>query len=318
MIRPTCKIDIGKVSIDWVHGIEVVSSWKQLTDTAVVKLPANVILNERKSAEETRHAFLENIHFNDVVTIELGYDNVFTTVFKGYVTDIKTGVPIEILCEDEMYQFKQNNIVDSEGETIPDLMKRHFPGVNIKALDLNVGKYAIDNLNGAQLLEKLQSDYSVYSFFRNGELIVGNQYNAEKAKTHQFKLEYDMISEELEYRKADQVKLHVKAIYSQPDGETIEATAGDDSGDTRVIHTNTADEKQLEEIAKAELSRLSYDGWRGKFTAFGRPTVQHGDIVELLYTEGNSDKTGKYFVDTVRTTFGLSGFRQEIELGPKV
>ena len=72
-------------------------------------------------------------------------------------------------------------------------------------------------------------------------------------------------------------------------------------------------------IAKGEqqLLKYYYNGFRGKFTTFGMPFVQHGNIISLTdnVMPGNN---GKYLVRGVKYAFGVKlGLRQEIEIDIK-
>jgi len=73
---------------------------------------------------------------------------------------------------------------------------------------------------------------------------------------------------------------------------------------------------EAKKLLQRETERLRYTGYRGSFTTFGKPDIRHGDIVNLsdpIFPE----RSGKYLVKRVRTTFGMNGYRQEVELESK-
>jgi hypothetical protein len=304
-----CKITIGIFSFFWVNSIESDSSWELLTDNAKIVLPSNISVNHVK--------YYEQIKSGDQVKIEVGYDDNLVTIFKGYVTYIKPRIPVEITCEDEMWNLKQNNISDSGRDfTVEKLLKKHFSSYKTDHLNVELGKYYVDNISGAKLLEQLKSDFGLHSFFRGDTLVVGKRYNVDTANHVKFKLDFNTIEDELEYKRKDQIKLKVKAISNNENGSKTEVELGEKNGETRTLNFYNLSTKELKAAAEREMERLLYDGWRGSFKAFGEPLVKHGDIVELL-DDNNTTKQGNYWVDEVKYSFGIGGFRQEIKLGAK-
>lgn len=316
----TSHIVIGDLQFEFVNSIEIESSWEMLTDTASIKLPAKIAVkksNQLNPIDLDVHQISKHFKPSDKVEIKLGYNNELFTVFTGYVTQIRPKVPLEIICEDEMWQLKQSNIIDSGKEqTLVNLLQKHFKQYQISALDVELGKYYIDNISGAKLLESLKSDFGLYSFFRNQTLVVGRRYDKENAKNHTFKLEYNVVKDDLEFKTANQVKIKIRAISNNSDGTKTEIEIGEPNGDTRSLNFYNLSETELRAAAEREKERLIYDGWRGKFQAFGNPLVRHGDIVELIHAT-ESDKTGRYWVDKVKYKFGVQGYRQEITLGSR-
>ncbi len=303
-------ISIGKLQFYWMASVEVVSSWQMFTDTAEVKLPAHLKIN--------RDELLNHIKFGDPVTVKLGYDDDLNVVFKGYVTDIKPGVPVSVKCEDQMWKLKQESITASERNmNVEKLLNRFFTGYQHRFINVELGTMVMDNLNKVKVLEQLKG-FGLYSFFRDETLFVGMQYDPENAQKHVFVLDYNIVSDELEFKRKDQVRVKVKAISNMPDGTKKELELGDDDGDMRTLNFYNLSQAELKKAAERELERLKYDGWRGSFTAFGLPFVRHGDIVRLKKQDDSTgDKTGEYWVDKVVYQFGTNGFRQKITLGPR-
>jgi len=305
-----CDIQIGKLSFQWVNSIEVESSWQMLTDNATIVLPANIKVDKNKLSEQ--------IKTGDKVTIKTGYKERLNTVFIGYVTYVKPSVPIEITCEDEMWKLKQVSInVSGRAKDLDEFMHQYYSDYEVDALNIAIGKYYYANKSKAKVLEELKSDFGLYAFFRNEKLVVGKQYSGSGSAKIKFKLDYNIITDELEYKRKDQIKLKVKAISNNADGTKLEIELGDADGESRTLNFYDLTKSELKEFAQREIERLKYDGWRGSFTAFGEPFVRHGDVVELEHAE-DSDKKGFYYVDKVVYTFGIDGYRQEITLGAKV
>ncbi len=305
-----CDIQIGGLSFQWVNSIEIESSWQMLTDNATIVLPANIKVDKNKLSKQ--------IKSGDKVTIKTGYKERLNTVFVGYVTYVKPSVPIEITCEDEMWKLKQVSInASGRAKDLDEFMRKYYPEYDVDALNISIGKYYYANKSKAKVLEELKSDFGLYAFFRDKKLVVGKQYSGSGSAKVKFKLDYNIITDDLEYKRKDQVKLKVKAISNNADGTKLEIELGAADGESRTLNFYDLTKSELKEFAQREMERLKYDGWRGSFTAFGEPFVKHGDVVELEHAE-DSDKKGAYYVDKVVYTFGVDGYRQEITLGAKV
>lgn len=305
-----CHITIGNYSFDFVHKVVVNTSWKNQTATASMMLPSNLKLDKDK--------ILNQISTGDKVVIQTGYKGRLNTIFIGYISDISPKVPIEILCEDEMYQLKKMTISKSgrNAKVVP-LLKELFPNYEIDALDVELGNYRIDKLNGAQVLKLLKDNFGLHSFFRERKLIVGRMHNAETANEVSFQLDYDIAEDNLVFKRKEDIKLKVEAISNNRDGSKTTVTVGDEDGEQRTLNFYQLSKSELQANAERDLEKLKYDGYRGNFTAFGEPFVRHGDIVEL-HKEEDSDKTGKYWVEEVNYEFGFGvGIRQNITLGAK-
>jgi hypothetical protein len=66
-----------------------------------------------------------------------------------------------------------------------------------------------------------------------------------------------------------------------------------------------------------ELQKFYYDGFTGTFTTFGEPTTFVTDIIKIEDTV-HPERNGDYRVKSVKTTFGLDGYRQEVGLDIKL
>jgi hypothetical protein len=311
MFNLNCKITLGPYELDFVHEVEVQSGWELLTDTAVIKLPLNLKLEKNRLRDRLVNG--------SYVNIKTGYDGKYHSIFTGYITNVKPGVPVEIECEDEMWKLKQSKITDTlQNADIEALMKKHYARYKHRVLNAALGsQFVIDNASAAKVLDTIKSDYGLNSFFRNGVLNVGMPYDPEYSRTVVFKFQHNIISDNLEFKRKEDVKIKVKAISNKKDGKKLEIELGDDDGEQRTLNFYELDEKSLKEAAEREMEKLKYDGYRGSFTTFGEPFVRHGDIAYLNSREP-SERNGKYYVDKVTYTFGMGGYRQNITLGPVV
>jgi hypothetical protein len=321
MLKLVCKVTIGKLIFDFVNSVEINSSWKDLTSTAVIKLPRKVytIKNDRLDSLIKR---------GDKVKIELGYDDILIDEFAGYVTSVKPTYPIEITCDDEMFLYKKQGVNPKNfpsNSTIKDVFdylgipESKYETVGDSASNISLGgSFAITNDEGtaAKVFEKLEKASAILNIYiRNGKLMVGKQYDPKKRGVdHFFVIGKNIVTTNLSFRKKEEILLDVTAISKNANSKQITVHAGDHEGDKRTLTYNDLTQAELQKQADADVDKLKYTGYTGDFTAFGIPSVQHGDIVKLIDLE-NKEREGTLYIDVVQKTFGTGGYRQKITLG---
>lgn len=308
---PSILMNIGIVQADFVNQLEVVSSWEMLTDTATIKLP-------RKLKGTNDRTLKELVKLNDTVTIEAGYGSELDRIFEGYVIQVNPSIPFVIECQDPMKQLKEESFTMSwKDATLKDVLDHVAPNIDKELLDVRLGKFEIENATAAIVLDSLKKR-GLYSFFRNGKLQVGLQYNPATANKHVFNFEKNIHKDgnNLEFFSKESVRLKVKAISIGKNNKKTVVEVGDQQGDQRTLHFYDVPEAELKDAAERELARLKYDGYRGSFKTFGQPFVEHGDIVTIqdpTYPERNGD----FWVDKVVRQYGR-GYSQTITLGAAV
>jgi len=302
----------SEFSINQVEKIETQSSWKTLTDTAVVKIPA------RWTYQEKDVAIRDLIRAGDPVKISLGYDGDLKQVFSGYVRSLSPGAPIMIECEDEMYTLKKTPVnVSYEQVSLPTLLSDLIPDkITVDSDNVDLGAIRASNTTLAKLLDKIKDQYGFVSYFRNGVLRVGKVYIDSQDQGASFFLEKNILSDQLQYEDESR-PLRVKAISNQKDGSKIEVEIGDPGGEIRTLnYFNLSSESELKRLAEADMAKLKVSGYQGSFTAYGIPVVSHGEIVSLSSTE-YPERDGKYYAESVDVSFSASGYRQKIKLGTR-
>lgn len=305
-------ITIGDYLFDFVHDVEVDSSWQNQTATAKIQLPAALRIDKNK--------LKESFPKGTEVVIKLGYKDNLNTVFEGFVTRVHATIPVMIECEDLMWKLKQIQISENaKNESMQAYLSRVL-NMEVDCFDVQLKKFVANKTTGAQLLNQIKSDYGFPAFFRNGKLVVGKQYAAAGYKTHVVTFDNaknsNVASNSLEFMSKDDVKIKVTAISNLPSGEKHEVELGDPDGESRTLNFYDISENDLKAIAEKEMERLQYDGYRGDLTLFFEPFVQHGDVITLQNDQEN-DKTGSYWIDGVNYKFGMSGGRQAVKLGPR-
>jgi hypothetical protein len=334
----TSKADDSEIVFDFVNNVEIESSYENLTDTAKITLPRKLNFDGKPVVVGNNSIFKRG----DKVKIELGYFPNLRTVFTGYISKLSTTSPMVIECDDAMFILKQTIVtypkkysivtqgktgkhlkkpkVISSKITLQELLDNIIPDeIEYKCLlDVNIGSFRASNASVAKVLDTLKSDYGFYSYFVNGVLNVGLASDASDTITQEFEFEENIIDDtRLEYQRKDDVRIKVKAIsINSADNSRITVDVGDDDGAQKTVHTQNATEADLKKFANLKLETLKYEGYSGSFTTFGEPFIRHGDLAKLI-SKKYPEKNGTYTVVSVKRSLGMSGYRQDIELGIK-
>lgn len=309
------RISIQRLKpITWCQSITVDSSWRMPSDTATVMLPRDVQLTQGVDLSQS-------IRRGDTIKIDVGYNDRLWSLFTGYVSEAPKAMRegFRIVCEDEMFNLKQISAsINSREGSVPAMLNKIIPNVQREVQDTSIGAFRMQDTNAAAMLAAI-AERGVYSYFREGVLVVGDPYPAE-SDTVLLDFSANVQNTDLEFVRAEDIQLRVKAV-SHPRGGgkkltvTVPETLADGDSDTRTFNYVGLTESQLKARAEKELKRMRYSGYRGTLEVWGLPVVRHGNRVELRndrYPEYN----GAYLVDRVETRFGTSGIVQKIHLGP--
>jgi hypothetical protein len=326
MLRNTCLIKIGdSIEYRYANTIEVEEGWEGLTDTARIVFPRKTSM---KGSRTVVGGLTPLFKRGDPVEIYLGYYPNQELLYQGFVSEINVKIPLEVRCEDEMWNLKQTQArkvprtgVTGKGLTLKQLLTAILPdGYSFDAIDTNVGDWRISgNANVSNVLEELRSKHKIFSRIVNGKLYSGLAFIPELQKTRKFYFERNIIDwSDLRYQLAEDVRVKVKVNAFYPDNKKVEPYEfGDLDGDLRTINLYNVPAADIQTAANRELERLKYTGYRGSFVTFGEPTVNSGDVVSLFSTE-LPERNGKYLVKKVVRSFSESGYRQKIEIEAKV
>lgn len=149
-----------KYVIHFAQSYEVISSWQNMTDTAKLKLPKNVVIRDKnkrtfnlRDANKPLGASIDEIPpvfmKGDKITIDHGYWGLTPTgeqklymtgegttphLFEGYITGVKSGDLFELACEDNMWKLKQVSAIKKswKGVTIENMLKELLAGTGFK------------------------------------------------------------------------------------------------------------------------------------------------------------------------------------------
>ncbi len=313
MFKLCAKIDIKgdrSWSLDFVTAVEITRDTEKLTAEAKITLPKKLKWNGSAEIPVRR---------GDAVRISLGYDNNLQLAFVGYVRDVGFKTPVVITCEDDMFKLKQMPAQKKayRSVTIEKLLKDQGITYRLNVMgEQSLGAYRVTADTVAALLGKL-SEQGIRSFFRyeNGEpvLYCGVLFDRDSTPSQVFRSGLNIISDEsLKQQKAENMRLHVKAVSLMPNNKKIKVEVGDADGEHRTLHTYNKTERELKAWAEQEVKRLKRDGLTGSFTTFGASLVDPLDAIGIII---DGTKMGVYQVKKNLIKYGDSGFRQEITLG---
>jgi hypothetical protein len=332
MFRLKCKIEIktdnGKATATFrnVADLTVTTSMATFTDTCKLTLP-RIYTKHNKDENDISKIFKRG----DEITIQLGYDDALETVFKGHLKSVSTGRPVTIECENEAWKLKQITLKPQYYQklNIKQFVEEQMPNFKKEIIDVDLGEVRINgDTTLAKVFEYFMTNYPFRFFFRDnifyGILPSSMMLQTDSIKTHKFKFGHNIISDNLTYTLADDVKIQIVAKAILKDNKKIEYKTPEEGELRTFLVPSAKTEADLKKYAENTLKTFKVDKMSGDFTAFGLPFVKKGDIVHLfdidndnkVRNEERNDK--KFLIEGVVYTFGQAGYRQKITLGAKV
>lgn len=312
----TCKITVSNYVFTYANEVVIESAWDNFEDKATIKLP------DLARFEGVNVKVQNLLKTGDRVEIELGYDGNNTLEFQGYISEIKPKVPFEIVCEDETYQLKRSKAITASYTSIDlaTLIKTHLPEVTLdtKTPQITLENLRVRNVTKAELLQELKEKYLLAVYYRKGKLYVGLPYFDKIGSAPVlYDFQKNIVTENLAYRKKEDVKIKALAYSINKGGAKIEVEVGDKDGEVRTLpYQNITSKEVLKQQAELDLEKLKFEGYQGDFVAFGLPYIEHSDSVQLTDAR-YPNREGRYLVDKVKTVWGVRGFRRTINLGKK-
>jgi hypothetical protein len=342
MLKLGCEVTIESAATEndkggqiWVFDAlstcVIVEDTGNLTDTCVIELPKKISWQrdprprkDQKASDESEPVKEVPIKRGDQITVRLGYDGDLKTRFSGYVRNVDTKAPVRIECEDGMFLLKLTRAKQKgfKETTLKEVISFLLEGTGmeyklIDDQDINLGPYRITKSTVAEELNELKRERSFMAYFRliddKSVLYVGLQYPFDSKSKESFVHSKNIITEELIYRRAEDVKLKVKATSVSRNNVRSELEMGDKDGEEIQVFAYNVNLDGLKLFANNALKQYKYTGHRGSFETFGEPLVHKCDIAHIEPSDG---KTGDYVIKKLEVSFGTGGYRQKIELGP--
>lgn len=310
-----------ELDMKWINSVSIESSFKDLTDVAEIVLPRNIRFGKNKNDKTRTETLNTLLQTGDPLQIYLGYNGNLIREFNGYITEVSTGIPVTIRCEDAMYNLKRTSKNISETNiNLKDLLTK-ITGLGadqINCMDVDLGQVRFSNLAPTQILDILKEKRGIYTYFIDGDIYSGIRYGdviGDDPPT--INLEKNGIEESLKIKEAPQ-SAYIKAFSLQKGGDKLQVVLGDEGGDTYVFpHVGITSEDALRTIAENDLKLVMQPGLDGDITLFGTPTLAHSMKINFI-SKKYAEKNGLYYIDCVNKQFDESGYRQTITLGDKV
>lgn len=320
---PVCDITIGNIRMHSVNDIVIKRSIFQVGDTAIVKLPLSAYMrNNNGQLEKVQTS--QKFKVGDKVTIKLGYDPDQVTEFIGFVRRLNLKMPLEIECEDWVYPLRTVNIKQAwKKASLKDILEFVGKLAGFQLLDgtpdVTITNFVANNVTALWILQQLKDKYGMTIYFtQDNKLYAGLAY---LRKTGDVKLTTGrnvIKTDDLKWINADDVKLKIKAVSMERNGSRIEAELGDADGEIRTLYFyDVHDKKQLETLAKAEIGKYKYTGYRGAVNCFLKPYAEPC-MTAILSDTQFPERSGKYFIESTEVAFGLNGARRKVSLGIKL
>ena len=321
MYRLQADIQIGKYRFQSITSVEVTKSVHLLADTCTITMP-----NKFKVRNNNQELFSEEaLKVGDVVSVRLGYTDVYEgEEFKGYVAKINPKVPLEIICEDAFWLLKRKPISKAynDGVQLKNLLQDLLEGTGVSLADnipeIELGKYIIRNANAAQVFEKIKTDMGLTIYIDDDNALFAGLEQTNNEKEVIYDLNYNIVENNLEYRKSEDRKIKIKYVYIDANNNKTEFEFGDEDGEVRTYHTSTVkDPAKLKEMAEAQLNKLKYDGYDGDVKSFLVPFASRG-MSALIKDETRPSRDGRYFIPKVTTKYGMNGARRITEISNRL
>jgi hypothetical protein len=324
MFKLDYEIEIGANTLKGVESIEIETSQDLLSDFCRITLPGMVRGVPFKIEDKVKRG--------DAVTVKLGYNGSLKTEFKGYLKAIYPESPMKLECEDSVYLFRRK--VTSKvlkdvtvkkileyvlSEVNPQISTPFKLSTSLSGDSFKWERFTIHNATGFEVLDKLRQESGLMIYARDNEL------HAHLAFTQSAGLEvvYDFArniedTNDLRYVKAQDTKVKVVVVGRTAKGTKLEGEAGETGGEVRTIQRPTISSKTtLENIAKEELKKLSYDGYKGEIVGWLVPYCSTGYAAKVI-DQDYPDRAGKYYVMGTKVRFSANGGVRAVSLGFKL
>lgn len=328
-----------ELTFDFIDTYEWNSSWKNMTDKGKFSIPKNLFYRDKYGKLLPLDGSTVNIGGfdsepmfmrGDRVILSSGYtyplkNGNFVTetseIFRGYISNVNSGIPVQIEVEDNMWLLKQTalpNKTFTSSDTLESAMSwmisyvnsTHGTSLTYRSLaSTNFGAFVVGNETASQLLDRIHKLYGFNSYFRGDELRCGSLIYVESdAQTQIFIMNGDSgnvcaENQELEYQRKDDIVL--SAIAHNTVVVNTGKTTKDGQKKTKkerleVLVTILNGERIDKVIQKGEQKPSVTEGERREFFFPSATTTK--ELADLAY-----DKLVQYYYDGLKGKFKVWG-----------
>lgn len=320
---PEISVIINSVHFYRVNEVTIDKSTEILEDSATIKIPATARLTYKGNSYKGASAKVFSV--GDFVEIKIGYKGVFEKIeFRGFVKRIHPTQPLEIECEDWTWELRRKNVKKSwKTVTLKEVVSEIVSGTGIELSaqvpDITFTPFYIDDSDAAFALQKIRDEYGLSVHFQeDGKLYAGLAY-VQNTGTVKYALNGEHVNvidaDSLKWRTKDDVKMKIKAVSINKDNSRTEVEFGDKDGAIKTINLyNVKNKAELEQLAKKELDRIKFDGYEGSLKTLLIPEAVPGMTAEITDVDF-PERSGNYYVESVKTIFSTAGVRRDVKLG---
>jgi hypothetical protein len=290
--------------------IHIDTSFKELIAKAEITLPRNVSFFDKYKPREV-------FKRDQPVIISYGYNGNLIKRFTGYIVGVSADYPITIKLQDEMYMVKKIPVnYSAKSTTLDQLLKSIVKGYTINALEgVQLGSIRLAKTHVGAVLEKIRSDFGIYSYM-DGKTLISGKYYADNTtdKIETLNLDTFIAENSLEYTNTDDVIALVKGKTTVKNVK-VEYQIGQEGGDVYDFEYKLATSLDvLKSKVNSDYARIRRGGYKGTLSAFGEPHFKHGLKVNLVSTI-YPDRNGTYYIDAVTEDYSEQGIRQTLIFG---
>lgn len=311
------KTNGKKYRLALLYSVEIEKSVENLVDTCIITIP-EAILNKVLNIEN-------KIQRGTEVIVQLGYNSKLNTEFIGYVKEVKNNnSTLTIECEDSVFQFRKP--VQSEelkptsvSQIAQRIIDQCAAGMNLSCdFDITYEKFIIHQANGFDILKKLQEETkaNIYIDSQTNTLHIHPPF-IEKSGTIKYSPQINVQSVSLEYKRAQDRKFEITVKSVSLDGKVNEIKAGQSGGESVVLTVGPMSDEDMRKIGDAELSKRMSDRFEGTIETWLIPVITPTATAKFEDTD-YPEKTGSYYVPTVKTSFSSAGGVRIVTFGIKV
>ncbi|WP_286435572.1 XkdQ/YqbQ family protein [Myroides odoratimimus] len=319
MYKMCFKVDFTTVEgieyrLKLVHSIEINKSVENLASNCLITLPGSRYNDPLFLPQEIKRGAEVKVH--------LGYNDNLQEEFRGYIKEVlSNNGSITIECEDALFLFRKTvNNEQFTSITIKEIAEKlcnQVDGSYKVSCDYGITyeKFTINDATAYDVLKKLQEDTSANIWFDtiNKVLHIHPAY-IHKGGYVKYSMHQNIESSSLEYRSAQDKKVEIVVETTDAKGKTTQTTAGTTGGEKLTIKIGSVGKKDAKEIAESKLRQHLFDGYKGSFTGWLIPYVEPSYSAYVMDQE-YPEKTGTYYVVSVKTSFSPSGGKRDVELG---
>ncbi|TAE33325.1 MAG: hypothetical protein EAZ92_00620 [Candidatus Kapaibacterium sp.] len=338
------SVKVEGKEVNRINSFKIRKSWKEITDTANVKLP---LLASKRDVGTVNKSMADRFKPGDYIEISCTYEGLYDTYtkteFKGFVKKVIPTVPLEIECEDGSYWFRKVSVYKewkkSENPSLKTILKYLVSEVNntskykFKLVDESIPELKFNTfrigtnqnkVNAGEALQFIKDNYGIAIWFNEDELHCRLAYtNVSGRKDVSINLQGNIVKDgnKLTYREEEETQYVVEGKAILPDNTVIIAKYPENGkGDIRPYITyNAKDKSTLEKLIKAFHSSLgATERVEGYIITKLIPFVEHSDTINIKEPDFNNIK-GRFLVDTTELEFtARSGIFRKIYPGIKL